>query len=396
MLRATSLRYFNPEISENTYVDNWMEQIKGTVYSNCYTPAPDTPRSLACLYTGLYPVRNGCDTRIKWPKFFLKDIDHIFQFLIDNEFSIVSNFSERRLSVGILPSGVEKNITNFDSLKGLVECKDEYINNKDLFLFIDLPDYHKAVDDYAGLRAADKKGLSVLGNSLEYLSDSLEFDGFDHIYMFSDHGCMLYNDRFDQRDLEFLGDDRAKIVMFHHEKGDECISVNTKLISIMDLFPSLVMKIDKTINLHELDGSCNFEVDSTSGEEYIVLEDHGTIVNSVNIVPDRWAIRTPEIFAFFDAYNIKSYMLSQTGKMDNEVSLDNVTLTRLTKCLAEKSSAYSDAVKKVEVMSYYASLKKSVDLYSDGSRRAYGIFILTCKVVKKIKLICSGFLGKLF
>ena len=60
MLRANKLKIINTDIKRFTSLDKWLLKFGGTIYKKCYTPAPDTPRSLACLYSGRYPIRNGC------------------------------------------------------------------------------------------------------------------------------------------------------------------------------------------------------------------------------------------------------------------------------------------------------------------------------------------------
>ena len=53
MLRANKLNVVNKNNCKPTPFDNWLGNFGGCTYINTYTPAPDTPRSLACLYTGL-------------------------------------------------------------------------------------------------------------------------------------------------------------------------------------------------------------------------------------------------------------------------------------------------------------------------------------------------------
>lgn len=72
MIRVDHIQMYNPQ-AEKTVFDTMFQKIGGTLFSKCYTPAPDTPRSLACLWSGYVPSNNGCDTRIKWPHFFMKE-----------------------------------------------------------------------------------------------------------------------------------------------------------------------------------------------------------------------------------------------------------------------------------------------------------------------------------
>lgn len=65
MLRPNLLKSYNSKIKNKGPLDDFIESFGGTLFKNCYTPAPDTPRSLGCLHSGLYPNKNGCDTRIR-------------------------------------------------------------------------------------------------------------------------------------------------------------------------------------------------------------------------------------------------------------------------------------------------------------------------------------------
>lgn len=67
MLRANLLKTFNTDIKKRVHrLLVW--EVGGEYFTNCYTPAPDTPRSLACLYSGKYlkemDAREGCISRI--------------------------------------------------------------------------------------------------------------------------------------------------------------------------------------------------------------------------------------------------------------------------------------------------------------------------------------------
>ena len=64
MLRAINQNVCNDEVPWNR-LDDALSKFGGIVYSNCYSPAPDTPRGLASIWTGTYPKVNGCDTRSK-------------------------------------------------------------------------------------------------------------------------------------------------------------------------------------------------------------------------------------------------------------------------------------------------------------------------------------------
>ena len=72
MVRPNLLQTFNKSIVEKSGLDEWFQKLGGSCFVNCYTPAPDTPRSISCLYTGQRPAVNGCETRLQWPYYYLK------------------------------------------------------------------------------------------------------------------------------------------------------------------------------------------------------------------------------------------------------------------------------------------------------------------------------------
>ena len=83
MLRPNRFGIYNEQIKENL-IDDFVKNLGGDLYQNCFSPAPDTPRSMACFYSGQTPINNKCDTRVKWPgKFLKKEEPNIFDPFID-------------------------------------------------------------------------------------------------------------------------------------------------------------------------------------------------------------------------------------------------------------------------------------------------------------------------
>ena len=69
MLRNDLIIGDNP----NNQLKQFQGFLGGEIFTNMFTHAPDTPRSLACFWSGLIPEKNGCNTRLKYPYFFLKN-----------------------------------------------------------------------------------------------------------------------------------------------------------------------------------------------------------------------------------------------------------------------------------------------------------------------------------
>ena len=80
MIRRNRLSTFSSKNGRPNEFDQIIQKIGGAFYTNCYTVAPDTPRSLATVFSGVEPQLNGCDRHTKWPQYFLKkDVTNIFE-----------------------------------------------------------------------------------------------------------------------------------------------------------------------------------------------------------------------------------------------------------------------------------------------------------------------------
>jgi len=293
MLRPNRFESYNSDIQPNS-IDHLLNDLGGTLYTNCFSPGPDTPRSMACFYTGMLPMDNGCDTRVKWPgKFINKDRPNIFEPFIENDYALnfFSNPNERE--GGLFPPGIENigvHNQNYD-LKG-------YLNNINLadnhLVFLAIPDYHWALGDWGYTLKAEQIAIKETTKSLEIVFDELDKDDFDHIFIFSDHGFKFSAEAEAEEEYSFINRDRSNIFMFARQKGDRALAYKDKLCSIQDLKHT----VD---NLFGLESS--FSLLGSNERTHVVIEDHLTMgAPSVNQNIDIWAVvtrdemyvRTPE------------------------------------------------------------------------------------------------------
>lgn len=284
MLRPNRFGLYNN--SEFNDIDNFLNSIGGTLYTNCFSPSPDTPRSMASFYTGLSPFENGCDARVKWPgKFLQDDQPTLFDFFIKNKYTLdfFSNPNERQ--GGLFPpsiSNLDIHNHDFDLFKFSKNIK---LKNNHL-VFISIPDYHWALQDWGYTERGERIAISETYNSISDVFENLDKDDFDHIFLFSDHGFKFgYQSRFEQW-YQFLNRDRSNIFMFHRRKGDNKLTFNEKLCSIQD--------VANTID--EISGKENkFSLFSNKERSHIVIEDHFSIQPpKVNQNVDIWAVITKE------------------------------------------------------------------------------------------------------
>ena len=187
MIRANRLSLFNNDIKSKTQLDNEFEQLGGTIYTNFYSECPDTPRAMASFISGKLPYQNNCDLRTKWPRYFLESETNIFDQLIkkDYELNFFSNPNERKtgmFSKNISDLKIHNNNYDLDGYLKKIRLKNNH------FVFISLPDFHWAIDDYGANKFGEKKGYKIISSNLKIIFNNLNKDSFDHIFIFSDHG----------------------------------------------------------------------------------------------------------------------------------------------------------------------------------------------------------------
>jgi arylsulfatase A-like enzyme len=80
-LRPDMLKVYDNSMPE-TALDEIFKNLGGTIFTKCYTPAPDTTRSTACLWSSKYPMANGCNTRMKWAKYCMNSPEYSLFYLL--------------------------------------------------------------------------------------------------------------------------------------------------------------------------------------------------------------------------------------------------------------------------------------------------------------------------
>lgn len=337
MIRPNRLSTFNKNIKIDTPLDISLQNIGGTFYSNCFTTAPDTPRGMASFATGQAPYLNGCNTRIKWPRYFLKkELKTIYDLFLEKQYkiSIFSNPNERE--TGLFPEHVySMDIHNQDyDLNG-------YLSNieleKDHFVFVSLPDFHWSFDDNGNSTYGEKVAYEDISKSLETIFDNFEKDDFDHIFIFSDHGFKFKSEIFNSPKYMLLNEDRTNILLIHREKGrSENFNINNKLCAITDIYPT----VDNILNGHRVEGSLFNDLE----RKYILIEDHLDFAPSVNQNLGIWALVTNDIIyvrTFEDGH-----ILYRDGEINEEIN-----------------SKYDEILKNETSFGFYINEYEKVHLY---------------------------------
>ena len=287
MIRANRLSTFNPNIKIDTPLDTAFKELGGTIYTNCFTPGPDTPRGIATFLTGIEPYKNGCNTRLKWPRSFLnKNLTTVFDIFLEQNYKLDLYSSLNERTVGLFPEHISKmDIFNKD------HDLDKYLNNITLedkhFVFIGIPDYHWAFDDLGYTKQGEKESYKITKDVYDLIFKRFDKDDFDHIFIFSDHG-FIFNYEMKKYPREFLlNDDRTNIILLHHQKHQNKIKISDRLCSLADIFSTyqhiLNIKITHGISLL-----------SEKERDYVISEDHSNFMPSVNQNIELWSLTTKE------------------------------------------------------------------------------------------------------
>jgi len=363
MLRADLLKTVNPLIKVDKPIDKWFKRMGGTCFTNAYTPAPDTSRSMACFYTGLYPKKNGCCKYAQYPRYWLNTNNHIFKVLSNNSYEItvyspIRDYIDGLFPLDIIDCNATINIGFKETIKKIKENQ-----SKKPVVFITLPDYHDAVDMMGRDVSGDEEGQSHISNSFALLFENIPIDYFDKIVIFSDHGCRLEID--DQTQFGWLNDNRVKTVLFVHEKGETDIIKESRVVSILDVFPTVLewLGIDVPTNL---DGkSLLHPVD----DRFIVTEDEIFQLSQENYlgsVANIWTLRNNQ-YCFTETLNdgFKLQKFDNNGYI--ECTPDSELLNDFRKKIGENSCFYEiNKRMNAEIQSLVATRKQTKNLFEDA------------------------------
>lgn len=372
LLRINLMNVYDTCNYENR-IDRQIKKWGGCLYTNCYTPAPDTPRSMACLWSSRYPCDNGCDNRMKYPFYFLnKDNPDFLQLFMNNGYVVNSYIPETTEKVGILPNCIKDHKKYFSS-RNLVEFLDSIkIEDNSITLF-NFDDFHWAVSDCYAQKKHVNIGYEKMGEALELIEEKIGIDTFDVTIVFSDHG-FKYREEFAGNDyFKQLNGDRTKVFMFVHEKGDKKMNYNYKLCSIMDVYPTLCNYAGIT---YDRSGIKGIDLRDKEEYEYIILEDHKTFSALLTQTIEYWGIRTKKGLACINC--------DEVWAADYELTEDEKE--KFVQLLENEASCFIDNIRIQRAKEYYVEGLENNPLYWDLTPR---------KIRKPIKLILQEIKDKL-
>lgn len=351
MVRVDYLHSYH-QSAKACLLDKQLEKLGGTIFTRCYSPGPDTPRSLACMQSGLFPHFNGCDTRIKWPKFFMKDeVSTIWNHASDDGWNVNLCCRKNECLTGFFNYHDSSKIHLFYDIDGFINGS---VFRDNSISFIGIPDMHTAISDYMATDYSFRKGDEIVNLCFDkYFTDEFD-DQFDYIIVFSDHGFQKWDEGVRKKSaLELLNDGRNQLLMMIHKKGDTGIKKDNRLSSMVDLYATLESLIGRSEfrqGYSLLDNPQRTIAHVEDHKEFTVYPE--IMVKQWRVISDTFDIRT----------NINETIIDKGGGKDMEI---------VNSYLSEYSPSYLAYMKQLKVLDYYETLNKEekIDNYFVGLER---------------------------
>lgn len=337
--------------NENSF-ENILISIGGTYYNNCFSPGPDTGRSMGCFWSGLMPQDNGCNSRAKYPKFYLNS-GSFLDVLSEENYNMYFFTNPNEKILGCLPPkydtvGHHNKDLHLDNFIRSIDMRQDNI-----FAHIALTDFHWALDDYGANSYGVYQGLRVIKESIRNLFRIIPVDEFDYIIIFSDHG-FKYEKEFKLQDKIFLlNRDRSNVMMFIHKRNDDGLCINSKLCSLIDFYPTLMEIIG-----HKYCGY-GYSLFSNSEHEFVVCEEHGSFLPEVDQKIEYWAVVKKNVIYLRSYYDY----LRDDG---NQFELDK---NEFDLFLCKHSKSFSEVYKQLKILELYRTMATDKSIYSNGENR---------------------------
>lgn len=285
MLRANRLSTFNQFVSRNNKIDLFFKELGGTAYQNSFTPGPDTPRGMASFAAGLPPYLNGCDIRLKWPRYFLyPEVKSIYDIFLENGYKMDMLSDPRERAAGVFPSNISELNVHNDHKYDIEEFLNSINLQKKHFVFLSLPQFHWTLDHYGASLNGEKYAEHDMAYAFNKVFNILDKNQFDHIFIFSDHGFKFTYEVKLQPEWMLLNEDRTNNILFHRQKFDKGLKIDNRLCSLTDLYPtfeSIVLKEKRDYSLLQ-----------ETERQHVVIEDHINFLPEVNQNIELWCVAT--------------------------------------------------------------------------------------------------------
>lgn len=282
------------KMSENSSYESSLEhalsELGGINFTNCYSPAPDTPRTLATVFSGLPPNENGCNRRDKWPGHDLSpDIQSVFRVAGQNDFRVSALLSDKELSTNrFLPADCRDRVCLFSQIDDLLQNVQQDSASREL-IFIQDNDCHYSVSDHFAFSAGHSLGTRRVAANLQYVVERLGKDSLDAVVIFSDHGFAPIQFFGRKSSLTFAGLHRPKVLFHFWSQELNQSQTSSRLTSTVEI-GILIRTIIQTLCVND----AVRQLINSPGNAEIVVEDYSSHATSPGSTPDTWCVITSQ------------------------------------------------------------------------------------------------------
>ena len=385
MLRSDAVFNFQPKPKNLTNkLEQILESSGGTYFMNTYTHGPDTPRSMSCFYSGQIPSETGCDTRTSYPGIYLEFEKTFLSKLLKKNVSLFSNFSKAEKALGMLPIGSEEHVQDIHNLS-----PDDVIQNieaeENCFVLVSNTSFHSAISKNSGSSLGWRNGVNSVCEHLNLWFNNKTQEFFDHIIIFSDHGCKL---AFEDSSFSACTPERSKIFLYWFNKAakKQPIEIDSELRGITDItkeITNIFLGSDRT------DKSVLF---SPSLRPYIMIEDYNEIFPLIGLRPDSWAVVFSDDVSIFDSRYLDRPKFLFGKNFTHETYTKKERLLEFKKIIMQDTKDYKEFNKAREAFKKLHKVK--IETGSTFERKDITIILL--KSYAKFEKICGKIFRKIF
>ena len=284
------------------------------MFTNCFTSAPDTPRSLSILFSGLNPRQSGMDSRSKWPggQLALSD-DTFFSIAIANRVRISIVDASLEHSSMLFPDSVKEAATFFPTVESLAnETKNQVaIAGSRHLVFVVDKTYHQTVDLLSGHKSAAKKGETAVEKNFVNCLRQLGIGVGDSVFLLSDHGCKLSDDLVDT--LSVMNRDRSQIFFYYTDFTSDVLQKFDSLYAMNDVHDTIRSAVESMIS--EENGVLGPL--SPRARELVHVEDHDSFDTRIGEPVRKWAVFSSK-YEYYEALGEAPRYISLRTPEDRE------------------------------------------------------------------------------
>ena len=299
----------------------------------------------------MLPYYNGCDVRIKWPKFFIKEeISTIFDHAVSCGYDVnVCESKSRLYGTGIFKYDKSPKINEYTNVADFV-AEGKFSDNS--LSFVGTIDYHYAIDDLNTSLEAVDEGHRILGVLFEkYLTNDF-LKEFDYVFCFSDHGHILASEGYVWSDrIKLLGNERTQILMYYRKKADNALVKDNRLASITDLYATL----EELLGLDDYREGYSFL--KSKERDYVHIEDHKDFSVNPNVIIEQWRLISEDI-------DIRTDVRKTIDAQGNTCDIEP-----FKEIFSKLSPKYLEYSKEIAVNDFYKKIDYDKEHYFIGENR---------------------------